>query len=277
MNNSTAKYSIARLLLIVVFSLTLLVACSNNTSKPSTADLTSAESNARQAALAAQQELPKQAKSAEANLPQNPPQAAAQENAALQPAPVSVEPVQPTAVQPAALAQPVAELAGAQPAAAQPAAPSAVDPSIPVGPQKGLRAPDLTLQTLDGQSIRLSDLLGRPVVISYWATWCVPCKQELPILQRIQQEYQGQGLTILSVNASNQDDLDAVRTLVSEMGMTFPVLLDQNNQFADTYQALFFPTTYYIDANGVIRDIKLGDSSEADLRQKIQGLVMGGL
>lgn len=153
----------------------------------------------------------------------------------------------------------------------------AVDLSIPAEPKVGFRAPDFALQTLGGETVRLSDLVGRPVVISYWATWCIPCQQELPILQNLAQEFQSQGLTVVTVNAIDQDTMQDVQAMVGEKGMTMPVLLDQGSQFASTYGALFFPTTIFVDASGVIRYIRLGDSSEADLRNKVESLLAGNL
>jgi len=163
------------------------------------------------------------------------------------------------------------------PAEAASKSPPAVDLSIPAEPKVGFRAPDFSLQTLSGDRIRLSDLVGRPVVISYWASWCIPCQQELPILQNLAQEYQSQGLTVVTVNAIDQDTVHDVQSMVSEKGMTVPVLLDQDKQFASTYGALFFPTTIFVDASGVIRYIRLGDSSEADLRTKVENLLAGTL
>jgi thiol-disulfide isomerase/thioredoxin len=120
-------------------------------------------------------------------------------------------------------------------------------------------------------------LIGHPVVISYWATWCIPCQQELPILQKLYEEYAGSGLVVLTVNAIDQDSLDKVQAMLAEKGMTLPVLLDQGSAFANDYQAMFFPTTYYIDPAGVIRFIKLGDSTEADLREHVDSLMRGEL
>jgi len=166
---------------------------------------------------------------------------------------------------------------GSQPSVneAQPA--SEIDLSLPAGPQVGLRAPDFTLQTLDGSPLGLSDLLGYPVVMSYWATWCVPCKNELGILTRIFPEYRGRGLQVVTINAIEQDSLDKIQTAVVELGIEFPVMLDEGNQFSQMYQAVFFPTTIYVDGSGVIRHIALGDSSESDFRTKIEQLLTGGL
>jgi len=153
----------------------------------------------------------------------------------------------------------------------------AVDPSIPVEPRVGFRAPQFTLQSLNNSSLNLTDLIGKPVVVNYWATWCIPCKQELPILEKLYQEYQSRGLVIVSVNAIEQDSLDKVQAMVIEFGMSFPVLLDQGDQFASNYQAIFFPTTFFIDTAGVIREINLGDATEAEMRASVEKLLNGGL
>jgi peroxiredoxin len=182
--------------------------------------------------------------------------------------PAAAAPAEAPAEEPAALAAPVE---------AAPKAAPAVDLSIPVEPKIGFRAPDFSLQTLNGETIRLSELVGRPVVISYWATWCIPCQKELPILEQLFREYQPQGLMVVTVNAIEQDTRDEVQAMVGEKSMTLPVLLDQGNQFASTYGALFFPTTIFVDASGVIRFIRLGDSSESELRSKVENLMAGTL
>jgi cytochrome c biogenesis protein CcmG, thiol:disulfide interchange protein DsbE len=157
--------------------------------------------------------------------------------------------------------------------AASDPAPQQADIQVVVKPEVGFQAPDFTLQTLDSQTIHLSDLKGHPVFITYWSTWCVPCKTELPILQRIRQELAQSDIQMLTINAIEQDKLEAVQGLVGEMGLTMPVLLDHQNQFQSAYNQLFFPTSYFIDSNGVIRFIKLGDASEADIRTNIEKLL----
>jgi peroxiredoxin len=154
--------------------------------------------------------------------------------------------------------------------------PPPVDPNLQVGPQVGLRAPDFALQAMDGKTYRLSELAGRPVLINYWATWCIPCKAELPILQKLNLEYQQKGMVIISVNAIEQDSADKVQGIINQFGMTFPVLLDQGAQFANLYQAMFFPTTVLVDASGVIREINLGDSTEPELRSSLDKVLAGG-
>ena len=216
---------------------------------------------------------------------------------------VAAEQIQPTAMdstsvqenQAASVATPVDT--SASPASLEPAAPTTVDQAtsgetpaavdqpqelvpttsavqnLEMKPEVGYQAPDFALQTLDGQVLKLSELRGRPVIISYWATWCVPCKQELPILQKLSQEYPASSLQILTINAIEQDIVENVQGLVAQMGLTMPVLLDQQNQFQSAYKQLFFPTSYYIDQNGVIRFIKLGDASEAEIRDHTLKLI----
>jgi peroxiredoxin len=162
------------------------------------------------------------------------------------------------------------------PQEAQPLPAPVVDPNLPVGPKVGLRAPDFALQAMDGKTYRLSELTGRPVLINYWTSWCIPCKAELPILQKLSQEYQQKGMLIISVNAIDQDSGEKVQGIIDQFNMTFPVLLDQGSQFANLYQAIFFPTTVLVDASGVIREINLGDSTEAELRASLDKVLAGG-
>lgn len=167
----------------------------------------------------------------------------------------------------------LAEAANGAEAPAQKAAVEPVALNLESKAEVGFIAPDFSLQTLDGQTVRLADLRGRAVMISYWATWCNPCKAELPILQKLQAEFASQGLVVLTINAIEQDNLGEVQALAGQMGLSLPVLLDAQNYFQSTYKQMFFPTSYYIDANGVIRYIKLGDAPEAEMRTKLELLI----
>lgn len=273
MNNNHTFNIWTKLFSVSLILVMALSACSGGKAaqSPTTVELSGAAS--LQNSTRSEQEVAKLAPPAEA-----PAQMKAQPGSPDPGADSKRPPVDPGGNEPPAQApvEPLPTIAGAVPAQAAPLPQVTVDPSIPIGPQIGLRAPDFTLQTLDGQTLHLADLAGRPVVISYWATWCIPCKAELPILERIYKEYQQQGLAIISVNATDQDTVEDVQSLVAELGMTFPVLLDSSKDFASTYQAIFFPTTVFIDASGVIRHIQLGDSSEAKLRTHIQNLFTGG-
>jgi peroxiredoxin len=270
MQNQNPINKTGKLFAVLVTLAMVLTACSGgNLPQPEAAQMS--------AQLQAKQSLPGQelVKQAQPDQPSTEPPGGGQPPAG-EPQPAAA--AEPAAAQPApaeALAQP--QPAAPAPAEASPKAAPAVDLSIPVEPKIGFRAPDFALPTLNGVTIRLSELAGRPVVISYWATWCVPCQKELPILEQLSREYQSQGLVVVTVNAIEQDSRDEVQAMVGEKNMTLPVLLDQGNQFASTYGALFFPTTIFVDASGVIRFIRLGDSSEADLRSKVENLLAGSL
>jgi cytochrome c biogenesis protein CcmG, thiol:disulfide interchange protein DsbE len=272
MQNQSSFNKVGQLVTIIITLAILLSACSGG-------NLPQSESAQMSAQLQAKQSLPGQEPSKQ-DLPDARP-AKQTGSAAKSPEPAAAvqQLAQAAAAEPAPSAPAPAPAEAVAPASVDTASKSApaVDLSIPAEPKVGFRAPDFTLQTLGGETMRLSDLIGRPVVISYWATWCIPCQQEIPILQNLAQEYQAQGLTVLTINAIDQDTVQDVQTMVGEKGMTIPVLLDQGSQFASTYGALFFPTTIFVDASGVIRYIRLGDSSEEDLRTKVENLLAGAL
>ena len=144
-------------------------------------------------------------------------------------------------------------------------------------PTVGSFAPDFTLQTLDGGSINLSGLRGQNVLINYWVTWCEPCLEEMPALEKIHQDYQGKNLVILSVNGIAQDDLQKVQDTVSGLGLTYPVVLDEADTIFKSYWLGFMPTSVFIDAQGVIRFIKFGGADETEFRAKIDQLLAGTL
>lgn len=145
----------------------------------------------------------------------------------------------------------------------------------PTDSKVGFLAPDFTMQTLDGKNIRLSDLRGRPVLINYWVSWCVPCKEEMPILEKIHQDYQQKGLQVVSVDAIEQDNLEDVKAIVNTFQLSFPVMLDKEEVFKNIYQASFFPTNYLIDSNGIIREIILGSTTSGRLIAKVEWLIAG--
>jgi cytochrome c biogenesis protein CcmG/thiol:disulfide interchange protein DsbE len=158
-------------------------------------------------------------------------------------------------------------------AEAPPPAPQAALSVSNIEPAIGSLAPEFSLQTLDGQSVQLSELRGKNLLISYWVTWCIPCIEELPVLNRLYQEYQSEDLVILSVNGIQQDELDKVTATISEMGITLPVALDQSEILWDSYWVRFLPTSFFIDETGIIRYIQLGSLTEENLRIKIEELI----
>jgi peroxiredoxin len=162
------------------------------------------------------------------------------------------------------------EATTAAPQAAQPVTQAALPPT---DVKVGFSAPNFSMTTLDGKTVQLSDLLGQNVLINYWVTWCDPCLEELGFLDKIGQEYQARGFTILSVNGLAQNPLPDVEAVVNQNGLTFPILLDENDGFYQSYLVKFLPTSFFIDENGVIRHIQLGSASEDIFRTKIEQLL----
>ncbi|MBY0120524.1 redoxin domain-containing protein [Bacillus sp. S/N-304-OC-R1] len=117
------------------------------------------------------------------------------------------------------------------------------------GIRVGLKAPDFELKDLDGKAVRLSDFKGKKVMLNFWATWCPPCKAEMPAMQKFFEE-SGDEIVILAVNIDPENN---VAGFVKQMGVQFPVLLDKNEQVNSKYKILSIPTTFFIDENGIIK------------------------
>lgn len=122
----------------------------------------------------------------------------------------------------------------------------------------GSVAPDFVLEDHDGKPVRLSDLQGKIVVINFWASWCPPCRDEMPDLQWLSEEYQ-KDLVVLGVNTAYVDDRSDALAFADELALTFPILFDQSG---DVSEGLFsvrgLPTSYWIDRRGTVRQIQVG-------------------
>lgn len=136
------------------------------------------------------------------------------------------------------------------------------DPRLPAA--VGSTAPDFTLPNLEGEPVALSSLRGKPVVINFWATWCAPCKEEMPLLESTSQQL-GDQVVFLGVDYA--EGKDVVQSFVSELGLTFPILLDSDGAVADRYFVRNYPTTLFVDAEGVVRAQRVGLLDE-DLLEK---------
>ena len=143
-------------------------------------------------------------------------------------------------------------------------------------PVAGFLAPDFTLNSLTGETFTLSKLRGRPVLINLWASWCGPCRAEMPAIQRVYDQYRDQGFVVLAVNATRQDSLQAAQAFVDEFGFTYPILLDVDGVVASLYQLRAFPSSYFVDADGIIQEVVLGGPmNEALLATRVEQLLGG--
>ena len=117
-------------------------------------------------------------------------------------------------------------------------------------------APDFTLRTMDGPNLRLQEQRGRVVMINFWATWCGPCRQEMPHLTRLYEKYRASGFVLLGVNVD--DDTRNAATVAAKLGVRFPVLLDTDKKVSKMYDLSTMPSTVLIDRDGKVRYIHRG-------------------
>jgi len=143
-----------------------------------------------------------------------------------------------------------------------------------VAPRPGFQAPDFNLPTPQGAQFSLSALRGQPVIINLWASWCPPCREEMPALQKVYEAYHVQGLEILAVNATSQDDVQAAVEFSTRLGLTFPILLDSDGRVSRFYQLQSLPTTFFVGRDGSIREVVIGGPmAEALLRVRVERLL----
>lgn len=141
-------------------------------------------------------------------------------------------------------------------------------------PQKGFLAPDFTLETLDGKTVTLSDLRGQAVIVNLWASWCGPCRLEMPAFKKVYEEYKDRGLVILAVNSTSQDSRTAVETFVAEYQLPFPIPLDTKGEVARLYRLSALPSTFFIGCDGAITKVVVGGPlAESTLRAEIESLL----
>ena len=134
-------------------------------------------------------------------------------------------------------------------------------------PHPGFLAPDFELSGSDGAIYRLSDLRGKPVIINFWASWCAPCKAEMPAIERVHQGGKDQGLVVLAISATNQDNQADALAFLQRIGIGFPILFDKDGNVFRLYGVRALPTTFFVDTRGVIQDVVVGGPmSEALLR-----------
>lgn len=127
--------------------------------------------------------------------------------------------------------------------------------------QPGKPAPDFELYTLDGQKVRLSDYKGRRVIVNFWATWCPPCREEMPDMQKFYERYKDAGIEILAVNLLESGSKEETGAFIKEFDIQFPVLLDEKGQVSSVYKATAIPTSYLIDSNGIVQHKIIGAMS----------------
>lgn len=137
-------------------------------------------------------------------------------------------------------------------------------------PTAGYLAPDFSLETLNGDTFTLGALRGQPVVLNFWATWCPPCRVEIPHFEQASRTYNGQ---VAIVGIDDGEPAARVGPFVQEMGMSYAVPLDEDSVVSRRYQVNSLPTTFFIGADGVIQNVHIGLINQAVLEEKIEALI----
>ena len=142
------------------------------------------------------------------------------------------------------------------------------------GLEKGKSAPDFEVTSLTGETVKLSDYKGKKVILNFWASWCPPCKAEMPHMQNFYEDYaEEENVEILAVNLTTEDHgLDKVEQFVADYGLTFPIPLDEDGKLLDIYQTITIPTTYMLDTNGVIQNKIVGPMDEQMMMDFVKSL-----
>jgi peroxiredoxin len=134
-------------------------------------------------------------------------------------------------------------------------------------------APDFTLRQIDGPNLRLGEQRGRVVMVNFWATWCGPCRVELPQLARLHEKYAAAGFLMLGVNID--DDPAQARSLAARLGLKFPVLLDTDKKVVGAYDLNAMPASVLIDRDGRVRQLYRGyrEGAEVQYEQQLRELL----
>lgn len=147
------------------------------------------------------------------------------------------------------------------------------NPEAPeIGIAIGNEAPDFKLTTLEGEEVNLSDYRGKRVFINFWATWCPPCRAEMPDMQKLYEEDK-LDIEILAINITESEPSEEnVEQFVKDFGLTFPILMDRNTEVASNYRVQAYPTSYMVDSKGIIRFVAPGAMNHDLMVQLIEDM-----
>jgi cytochrome c biogenesis protein CcmG, thiol:disulfide interchange protein DsbE len=137
-------------------------------------------------------------------------------------------------------------------------------------PLPGFVAPDFELTAVVGPPISLSQLRGKPVVLNFWATWCPPCRAEMPYFQAVSDNYAGR---VVVIGVDQGEPLEQVAAFANSVGVTYPLALDLDSRISRVYQVHALPTTFFIDRHGIVRELHTGIISQAVLEERIERLL----
>lgn len=150
---------------------------------------------------------------------------------------------------------------------------SDIGTEVKTGIEKGSKAPDFKLTTLDNKEVKLSDYKGKKVILNFWATWCPPCKAEIPDLIKFYADFKDKDVVILGVDLTQSEkSQNAVADFVKSYGINYPVALDVDGAVSKNYQVSGIPTSYIIDTQGIIRDKVVGPMDFEGMKRMLSSI-----
>lgn len=144
---------------------------------------------------------------------------------------------------------------------------SAAEVTLAVGQQ----APDFTVEAMDGSKVRLADLKGKPVVINFWASWCTPCRKEMPDFEAVYKQFAPSGLQLYGINVG--ESKVSISDFVNQVGATFPIAVDTDEEAQNAYKILPIPATFFIGADGKIKGIYQYQMSRSQIEAEVVRLL----
>jgi peroxiredoxin len=146
------------------------------------------------------------------------------------------------------------------------------DDATPRAPELGQRAPDYHTVSLSGDSVSLEQMRGRVVLLNVWATWCHPCREEIPVLQALHERYASAGLSLVGVSVDARGEEDTIHEFAKDFNMTYPLWLDPDERVQSTFLAIGVPATFLIDRSGILRWRHVGPvrANDATLMRELQ-------
>lgn len=159
---------------------------------------------------------------------------------------------------------------------ASPGGGTAGPPDVEGSELRGKAAPAFTLEDIRGKKVSLSDFKGHPVVVNFWATWCGPCKLEMPWFQEFSAKYQGQGLEILGLSQDDGASANEIATAAKHIGVTYPILMPDEKVAKEYGGVDYLPETFYVDRTGKVVDVTAGAPSKDQMEAMIKKTIAAG-
>ncbi len=145
--------------------------------------------------------------------------------------------------------------------------------TVASAPQKGYRMPQFSVAEYPGnKTINTNGLIGKPIFINFWASWCPPCQMETPDIVKAYKQF-GDKVVFLSVNMTSQDKMDSMEQFVKHYGITWPVALDKTGSVMQKYNIVGFPTSIFVNRQGIITDVNVGLITAENLNSQLKGLL----